>query len=379
MTSRFKGFDDDDNDQEDVKSLPGSISVDHLLAIEPQSQGLFVSQDAGMDMEQDASQVQSSQDLSSRKRAASPIEEEVEDIMEQIAPATTALKRRRLAEGKPSLPPRSAPEKSASKAPPKKVRKDIDVLEIARQQQEKVEALAKAERESIQEQMEGMDIEAIRNLAIVETIEVKRLMPTPRAHARADESERWDDKWNGRKNFKKFRRRGAAGSNTRDINRVIVPLEEVKKKDFGIGDDYWLESDTHRKQRKGKGRDVLDTSQSQSQPKPKTGAAGNVVEITANEFEEEFVQAQDTNEERASDAEPVEARNTPAAPAPSERSQKLVDKTSTSRNIPAQNKRAASTMLTKPAPAKKVRQAIIRKDESDDSEDELKFRFRKRN
>ena len=377
MTSRFKGFDDDD-DHMDRTSLPESIALDPIPAMNSQSQGLFVSQDPGMNVDQDRSRVAESRGRTGRKRPASPIEEE-EDIMEQMAPATTALKKRRLAEGISTPPPRVAPEQPATKVPPKKVKKEIDVLEIARQQREKAEALANAERETLQEQMEGMDMEAIRKLAIVEEIEVKRSMPPSHSHARADESERWDDKWNGRKDFKKFRRRGANRDNTRDLNRVIVPLEEVKKKDFGIGDEYWLEGDGQRKKKKGRGKETQDVSQSQPQSRQKGRAAERAGEILANEAEEEIAQAQDINEGQSSDFEGVGSPPKAATSSRSRRSQKLADKTSTSQNLRAQNKRAASPSLTKPAPEKKARQAVMRKAESDDSEDELKFRFRKRN
>jgi nijmegen breakage syndrome protein 1 len=378
VTSRFKGFDDDD-DHMNLNSVPESTAVGSTPAIESQSQGLFVSQDQDMEGERDESQPAGTQGRTSRKRQASPIVQEPEDIMEQIAPATTALKRRRLAEGISGPPPRAARDKPTTEAVPKKVKKEIDVLEFARQQQEKAEVLAKAERETLREQMEGMDIEAIRNLAIVEEIEVKRLVPPPRPHARADESERWDDKWNGRKNYKKFRRRGAARGNARDIHRVIVPLEEVKKKEFGIGDEYWLEGDSQRKKKKEKGKETQDVSQSHSQARPKSRAADRAAEILANKAEEEIAQALDTDERRSSDVEIVEAPLKLATSAGLQRSQKLADKTSTSQNLPAQNKRAAPITLAKPAPAKKARQTVIRKEESDDSDDELKFRFRKRN
>ena len=136
---------------------------------------------------------------------------------------------------------------------PKKIKKEIDLLEVARQQREKAEELAIKEREALQEAMNGMDIEAIRNLTIIEEIEVIRRPPPLRA-VQADESDRWDDRWNGRKNFKKFRRRGTEHDRVRDFHRVIVPLEEVKKKDFGIGDEYWLEDDSQRRKRKARAR-----------------------------------------------------------------------------------------------------------------------------
>ncbi|KAJ5734004.1 hypothetical protein N7493_002790 [Penicillium malachiteum] len=55
-------------------------------------------------------------------------------------------------------------------------------------------------------------------------------------------SDRWDDRWNGRKNFKKFRRKGEPLHARQRIQSVIVPLEEVTRKDFGVGEHYWVTS-----------------------------------------------------------------------------------------------------------------------------------------
>ena len=256
ITSRFKGFDDDF----DLPSLPESIPDGQGQAPAPQTQGLFVSQSQYSEPIQQSPESVTGRTRSSRKRPSDlPIQEEgEEDVLDQLAPAATNLKRRRLADelarkqrGEPS-PPRPAVAEPVTKvltSKKKKIKPEIDVLEVARQRREKEEEIARAEREALQEAMDGMDIDQIRNLAIIEEMDVKRSVPPPRASAHGDEGERWDDRWNGRKNFKKFRRRGEGGP--RVLNKVIVPLEEVKKKDFGIGDEYWLKvTKIQRKRRK---------------------------------------------------------------------------------------------------------------------------------
>ena len=218
----------------------------------------------------------------------------------------------------------------------------------------------------------------MRDLAIIEEVEVKRRAPPSRA-VPADESERWDDKWNGRKNYKKFRRQGAAPGNARDNIKVIVQLEEVKQKDFGIGDDYWDTGDSQRKSKKkdkGKGKETQsqDISQVQvSQGKnTKSRAAERAAQILASEAEKEMDRINDVPS--SSDVEIVDPP--PKAP------EKLKDKTSTSQNVPptTSNKRAAATTLTKPAPAKKLKQTLMKRQASEDDsdDDELKFRFKKR-
>ncbi|KAF4617093.1 hypothetical protein G7Y89_g15057 [Cudoniella acicularis] len=322
---RFKGFDDDDDVPMNLNPIPEAIAVDSTPAVE--SQSLFVSQTENVNMDREISQPPETQTQTrtSRKRRAPPIEEADEDV----APTAAALKRRRLEEtaarrqrGESSPPPSEPPptpapavkDEPASAKPTrkKKVREEIDLLEAAREQQEKAEALAKAERESLQAALEGMDISEIRNLAKVEEMEVKRTHAPPRAAARADESDRWDDKWNGRRNFKKFRRRGAENEGTifgraRGPEKVIVPLEEVKKKDFGIGDHYWGEDHSDRESekerekesqrgkagRKGKGKEKETLEDSHpiakftAKAKAKPGRLKKVKEIAASEMDED--------------------------------------------------------------------------------------------
>jgi nijmegen breakage syndrome protein 1 len=382
VQSRFKGFDDDDDAPTNLNSIPEAPALDQAPVEE--SQGLFVSQDPEMDVDHDESHHRRAQTRSSRKRTTPPMqfeEEEEEDFIDKLAPAAAAMKKRRLAEqaerrrrGEATPPVESVSESAEPETQaPKQVKKEIDVLEIARSKREQAEELARKEREALQEALDGMDIEAIRNLAIIEEMEVTR-QPPPQRASREDESDRWDDRWNGRKNFKKFRRRGEAGNRARDFRRVIVALEEVKKKDFGIGDDYWLENDNQRRKKKDKGQETQGAFASQSPPRPKTGATTRAAEMLADEIGE--VQAEEEADDLlSSDLEVLEQPPELVVASRSQRSQRTG--ANTSRKPPANNKRPASTNLTKPAPAKKARQTrASRKEESDDSDDEHKFRFR---
>ncbi|PVH89499.1 hypothetical protein DL98DRAFT_508539 [Cadophora sp. DSE1049] len=391
----FVGFEDEFSGPIN-SSMPesDSMQVDQPAAAEAQqSQGLFLTQDPNNILQVPLSP---EPDRTSRKRVLSPAFED-EDVMEEAAPRAAALKRRRLANEaeqklrKGSTPPRRvspaptpapAPvvkDEPATKGRGKKVKKEkeVDLIEIRRQQREKDEAAARAERESLQEDFDGMDIEQIRKLAIVEEMPIRRPNPRVVRTERPEDSERWDEKWNARTNFKKFRRRAGA-ADARGLHRVIVPLEEAKKKDYGIGDTYWEDDSQRKKKGKGKGKDTQDISQMDTQPRPRTGAAEAASRILASEAEEEYAGA-GANDDSDSDLEIV----TPAPKARAARSQKLADKTSTSQNLPT-NKRAAATTLTKPAPAKKAKQAPVRKqpapepDSDDDSDDGLKFRFRKK-
>ena len=398
---KFTGFEDDFSFP--VSSVAESMAVDEPAV---ESQSLFVSQNTEVEMDREPSQPLETQSRISRKRPASPIiEEEEEDLMETMAPTTAALKRRRLARGELTPPP-PAPvikEKPAPAKPAKKAKKEIDVLEIARQRREKEEK-AKAEREKMQEQLQSMDIDEPPEIQIVE-MEVKRSVPPPRTTARADESERWDEQWNGRKNFKRFRRRGGVPGPLQE--KIIVPLEQVKKKDFGIGDDYWDDGDTQRRNKrdKGKGRDTQEVSQrsmgiqGRSSNKSQSRAAEKAARILASEAEDELG-AGDVwkGEQLSSDSDleivaPPPPKRVAASTSRSQRSQAqtLVDKTNETQNLdlPGKSgslagkgsKRPAEKVLTKPAPVKKARQMTLTKlvEDSDDSDDDgLKFRFKKR-
>ncbi|RFU30901.1 hypothetical protein B7463_g5451, partial [Scytalidium lignicola] len=386
LTSRFKGFDDDIDEVPIKSSVPESMEMDQPPIREPQSQGLFVSQDPEMDIERSQTNPPAAQRTSGRKRPSPIQEDDEEELMNQLAPAATALKKRRLADniarrqrGESTPPPQQVqPEKEkVVNSPPKKVKKEIDVLEHARQQREKEEAMARAEREALEAAMEGMDIKQIRNLAVIEEMEIKRSEPLARHRAHGDEGDRWEERWNGRKNFKKFRRQGTEGGRQRRFDRVIVPLEEVKKRDFGIGDNYWFEGDNSQTKRKGKGKakgkDTQDEDTSQSQMLAATTRAAH---IPAEQAMEETPSLQ--QEERVSDDELPEippAATTSTQSQPTTRSQRFADKKVSQSSSP--QKRPAANTLSRTAPVKKPRQAVSRND-SDESEDELKFRFRRR-
>ncbi len=211
----------------------------------------------------------------SRKRRApsSDIEEE-EDLVDKLLPATTAIKRRRLEEDaeaeRTGISPNTSfdvsepqPETEKKKTKPKT---EINIQEKMRARRQAEDEAAKQDEEVIRDSLEGMSVEEMKNLAVVEQ------MPIPTRRRRApqrtngEDKPRWDDRWNGRRNFKKFRRRGD-GVHARRGQSVIVPLEEVKKKDFGIGEEYWLERDNNNKtQRKREERERAAQSRLQSTP-----------------------------------------------------------------------------------------------------------------
>lgn len=185
------------------------------------------------------------------------------DVMD-LLPGAQAVKRRKVAEkeerirrGETIEPPEPAPtpapesalkvsesetaEKSAPKGKGKKVQKEKEKAEDpyfvrAREIREREEEEARVAKEEESAAMDGLEVEKMRNLSIVEVMEVKPRADRPVRGEYGDEGARWDDKWNGRKNFKKFRRQGRGGSMRTMRGTVMVNLVEHKGKDFGIGD-----------------------------------------------------------------------------------------------------------------------------------------------
>ncbi|KAK4031828.1 hypothetical protein C8A01DRAFT_51226 [Parachaetomium inaequale] len=191
----------------------------------------------------------------SRKRAHSPPpEHDTLALMAAIAPTAVVAKRRHIESGQPAVPPPLEPEpepeptpqpdEDAARGKGKKIKVEDDILGLTRRQREEAEALAAAKRKELEELPDdGIDYAAIRALHIVVEFEV-RVPAAGTGHARSREQDiadgRWDPRWNGRKNFKRFRAQGEQAGR-RAAPRIIISLEEVKPKEYGIGDDYWLE------------------------------------------------------------------------------------------------------------------------------------------
>lgn len=183
-----------------------------------------------------------------------------EDLMSNLLPGAAAMKRRR-AETMKSAEPASQVKSEDS---PRPKRQKLDIREAARQHREAEEDAQRVRRQeeaaSLQDSLKDVNVEQLKGLAIVEEMEV----PSRRD---PDADQRWDDRWNGRKNFKKFRRKGDGGAPRHRIQTVIVPLEEVTRKDFGIGEHYWVNTtersqDSHRASRGNReSRDNRDSHQ----------------------------------------------------------------------------------------------------------------------
>ncbi|OJD14074.1 hypothetical protein AJ78_05551 [Emergomyces pasteurianus Ep9510] len=164
----------------------------------------------------------------------SPPLSEGEDVVTELLPGAAAMKVH-LAENRKRVRSTPPPEASQKSKKPK-----LNVIEAARQRRQAVDEAAMQQQEqevaSFRAMTENVDIEQLRNLAIVEEMLVPAVSREKVASANRTT---YDERWNGRKNFKKFRRKGRDCALPHAVQPVIVPLEEVKRKDFGLGEAYW--------------------------------------------------------------------------------------------------------------------------------------------
>lgn len=302
-----------------------------------------------------------------RKRSVAPSDEEEdeEQMIDNLLPASRAIKRRRLelAEeakrtGKPvpELFLDSQPKLEIEKPKAKKAKKEFNIKDAVRERREAEEEQARQDTENLRDTLEGMSVEEMQNLAVVEEMELPDRSNRPHRRAvNGEENERWDPRWNGRRNFKKFRRQGQNDTALRGHkHKLMVPLEEVKNKDFGIGEDYWIDSSSSKKKQKEKERATLSQSQA-------------ITETVGSQTLEVPSELAVNGEEETIDVdEPRLTRH---------QEQQQETQGSTLRSQAVHGKRSASSRAKEP-PTKKQRTMVA--DSDSDSEDELKFRVRKR-
>jgi len=390
ITSRFKGFDVDMDADDGPVVDPPPPTVPAAV----QEESMFVSQRQASEERQTASNPPRG---SQRKRPAAELEE---DIMEKLAPTAAALKRRRIAAGEdpfPSTAPETIAEEDAvpemtertttrgQRGKKKKINEN-EILELAQQRREDAEKRQAEEKERLNELPEdGIDFEQIRNLTIVEDFEVRR-PAEPRTREQDIADGRWDPSWNGRRNFKKFRKQGQPAG--RAAQRVIITLEPVKTKQYGMGDDYWLEdTGSQRKKKKGDSSRQSQPSQpTESRARPGSrgkgkAPSGNLPVMRAiNDVEESD---SDDAEGNTLDENPFVEPDLPrtrvgkATERTAARQSQALAQTQIEPQTQRSGKRAAAVSPPKSKPTKRARRAI-QIDDSDDSDDELKFRFGKR-
>ena len=326
-----------------------------------------------MDSELPGSHHQDTQTPNPRKRRApTPELEDQEALMDNLLPAVAAMKRRKLEEQKKAEATGKSFNDSFSKpqtkepTPPQKPKKEVNIKSAVRERRKAEDQAARQDEESLRETAADMNIEEMKRLAVVEEMPLPPRTDRPTRHtANGTPNDRWDDRWNGRKNFKKFRRHGE-GTRARRGHTVMVPLEQVKQKDFGIGEEYWLDS-SEKAKRKRKGK---TQSQSQFRSQVVEDEAENENQNEKEEEEEE----EDTELQVPAELARVvgDGGSPPTIDVQAPRTTRGMEHTQGTKRA------APTTATTKPPPAKKQKGFSVRDSDDSDSEDELKFRFRRK-
>ena len=329
-----------------------------------------------MDSELPDSHHQDTQTPNPRKRRApTPELEDNEVLMDNLLSAVGAMKRRKLEEKREAEAKGKSFNDSFSKpqtkepTPPEKPKKGVDIKSAVRERRKAEDQAARQDEESLRSIEADMNIEEMKRLAVVEEMPLPPRSDRPTRHDAngTTPNDRWDDRWNGRKNFKKFRRHGEA-ANARRGHTVMIPLERFKQKDFGIGEEYWLDSSEKAKRKR------KDKTQSQSQLVFSNARSQPVNDENEKENENEEIGLEGEETELKVPAELAREGDSPdTIDVQAPRTTRGMEHTQQG------TKRAASPPTrAKPPPAKKQKVALGRGKDDSDSEDELKFRFRRR-
>lgn len=291
------------------------------------------------------------------------------DAMDTLFPGAAAMKRRKLQQELenslklPEVPSERSPPESleTESAKPavkgKKGKKENPFLVAARANLEEEEEEERKKFQDLNLNDEELEmIKFIRNPGIVEVVGI-RSRETPRAEAHGDEGSRWNPKWNGRANFKRFKRAGASAAMRTVRGAVIVGLVEHKSQ----ADRVFMEGDKMATQR----TQARDTQLSR-------GRGGGSPPL-ANDSDSEDSLEEITAPVRAGRRLASESSQTISGSSNTTRAASVV--TGKGKRTVASNSNSAAEKEPK---AKRQRTFLLKHDSSDSSEDELKFRFKRK-
>jgi len=387
--SKFKGFTVDSDDSDDGKNATSANTQQQGAAA--QSQGMFMTQQSDVAMNQVPGPTSI---VSQRKR---PAPEPERELMDSVAPTVARFKRQRLETGQdhPAVekspspepePPAPAPAKrgraaaAAGKKPGRKGNKGTEdsgdeFLNQLVQTGQEEEANRQAEDELVRKQLfeNEIDFGTIREATAVQTVAIRR---RPVQVAAEHGEARWDDRWNGLKNFKKFRSQADKDAPRARVQpKKIISLEPVRPKEYGLSDDYWLQDDDKRSKKGRSGNTQTQTTQDKvSQRRAKQSQLQQQQQVVVSDSDHEVLDDDDD------DASLPDVMDAPPPPAPQARSRKgkvaeRASQQATQKTTRAKRAAVASPAAEKPAKRSRIAQAS----EDDDSEDGgIGFRFGKR-
>jgi hypothetical protein len=382
--SRFKGFGEVDPSQ---FTRPDSDSPEPSQAA-PTEQSMEIDEPSNHEPSQ----------RNSRKRPAPADDAEAErELMDTMLPGAAAMKKRRLAKenGNDGNSGNATPEPENTTAAAKKVlakkAKDVelDVGAKLKKHKEDEDEARRRDEESLREALQDTDIADVR--AKVESFVLEAREPPPRRAQVEPEgpTERWDPAWNGRKNFKRFKRKGQNDDGPR-LPRVIVSLEEVPRKGHGIGDEYWLNPPSKSSGKsKSQSQSQQTYTQTTTQPHTQTPTSHQNGDDDPTRFRRRLQNSHREDEETESrelfpDELVGQSRSSHISSTPFTATPSQTLGTDSQRRAVGKRPASAASLQDGPAAkrAKQTRPAATRREpvtiDDDDDDDEIKFRRKRR-
>ncbi|KAG9189783.1 hypothetical protein G6011_06651 [Alternaria panax] len=369
-TSRFTGFDDD----EPLPTKKLKVENTHVEDVQQSESPPGPSKAASQARTAPDTQREATPQL----HVQSTIEKE--EQMDTLFPTAAKMRKQRAATRAPSAsvePEAGGPVKKPAKRgaemlerlnrAEKKANKDINIREHTRKRIKEEEERRKADEESLREALEGIDITELKNLAKVEVMDVlpQQNRSTTRNQSQTNDK-RWNAEWNGRKNFKKFRRRGAEQGV--QSQKVLVTLEEAPSKEtHGITDAFFLEDPepSARSLTSQRGRAAAAPD---SDSEPEVGGFTRRKRTTQSQPQQEVINVEDSGP----DDEEVPEQRTQRS---SGRTQRVVETQLEGKQTQRGEKRGPGA-ASSGQPASKKGRFARRDDDSDD--EETGFRFKRR-
>lgn len=255
VTSRFKGFDDY---EPPVKSRKIEKVPMEDIPMEEEQLSEQPSLQQSLSNDEPSMQLQAPQATQTQRATRSQPRRTVQASLDQMFPAVAEIKKQREAQAAtatttaatpaqrdtetPAQAPAGQPQsisdrlKAAALQRMKKAQKELNVKEETRKYMAEKEDKRRIEEEELRAQLEGVDISKIHVDIKIEPFEVRGREDRMVARTQLQGGgEGWNPEWNGRKNFKKFVRRGTVGGNERaHSQKVIVTLKAAPpRKGFG--------------------------------------------------------------------------------------------------------------------------------------------------
>lgn len=246
------------------------------------------------------------------------------DDMDDLLPAAAAMSREKAREEAEAhrtggSRPSAAPVEVRPK--PEKEIKLLNVREAVRAQREAEQERERRDREELDEyRAEHEELSGPANLVQIQTFPLPVRKRIGAEGTNGYRGETWKPEWDGRKNFKGFRRaRDIATENgepRRRRDKIIVPLAPFKTQNYGLGDRYWerTQEEKEKAAREKAKKKASQRSQSQGQDYQQDTNRSRQSETAhedsdAAEDRDASIQISDGEEERV-DKEPINPETT---------------------------------------------------------------------